>query len=84
MVSGIGFIGAGCIIFQKHAVRGLTTAAGLWVAAAIGMAAGAGMYAVATAATVMVVVCLELMNFLHHRVFKHNEEEFDADEKAND
>ena len=32
----------------------------------------------------MVVVCLELMNFLHHRVFKHNEEEFDADEKAND
>jgi len=82
VVSGIGFIGAGCIIFQKHAVRGLTTAAGLWVAAAIGMAAGAGMYAVATAATVMVVVCLELMNFLHHRVFKHHEEEYDADEET--
>ena len=37
VVSGIGFIGAGTIIFQKHIVRGLTTAAGLWVTAAIGM-----------------------------------------------
>lgn len=83
VVSGIGFIGAGCIIFQKHAVRGLTTAAGLWVAAAIGMAAGAGMYAVACAATMMVLVCLELMNFLHHHIFKHNRRnEFDADEEG--
>ena len=81
VVSGIGFIGAGCIIFQKHAVRGLTTAAGLWVAAAIGMTAGAGMYAVASAATLMVIVCLELMNFLHHHIFKHNQEEYDADEE---
>jgi len=82
VVSGIGFIGAGCIIFQKHAVRGLTTAAGLWVTAAIGMSAGAGMYAVATAATVMVVVCLELMNFLHHHVFPHNrQDDYDADEE---
>ena len=80
VVSGIGFIGAGCIIFQKHAVRGLTTAAGLWVAAAIGMAAGAGMFAVATAATVMVVVCLELMNFLHHRVFKQDDDGNETDD----
>jgi putative Mg2+ transporter-C (MgtC) family protein len=84
VVSGIGFIGAGVIIFQKNAVRGLTTAAGLWVAAAIGMAAGAGMYIVATAATVMVVVCLELENFLHHRVFKNNAQEYDADTEGND
>jgi len=84
VVSGIGFIGAGCIIFQKHAVRGLTTAAGLWVAAAIGMTAGAGMYIVAIAATVMVVVCLELMNFLHHRVFKHNQEIGDGEEELDE
>ena len=30
VVSGIGFIGAGTIIFQKNVVKGLTTAAGLW------------------------------------------------------
>ena len=78
VVSGIGFIGAGCIIFQKHAVRGLTTAAGLWVAAAIGMAAGAGMYAVAVAATLMVIVCLELMNFLHRHISPRHHEMEDA------
>ena len=38
VVSGIGFIGAGVIIFQKNVVRGVTTAAGLWVAAAVGLA----------------------------------------------
>ena len=81
VVSGIGFIGAGCIIFQKHAVRGLTTAAGLWVTSAIGMAAGAGMFAVAGASTLMVVVCLELMNLVHHRIFGHNHKGgYDADE----
>lgn len=34
IVSGIGFLGAGTIIFQKQFVRGLTTAAGLWATAA--------------------------------------------------
>lgn len=46
VVSGIGFLGAGTIIFQKNVVRGLTTAAGLWVTAAIGLACGTGLYAV--------------------------------------
>ena len=31
VVTGIGFIGAGTIIFQKNAIHGLTTAAGVWV-----------------------------------------------------
>ena len=64
VVSGIGFIGAGTIIFQKHVVRGLTTAAGLWVTAAIGMTSGAGLYALAIACTVMVLLCLEALNFI--------------------
>jgi len=64
VVSGIGFIGAGVIIFQKNAVRGVTTAAGLWVAAAIGLATGGGMYPVAIAATLLTVICLEAMYFL--------------------
>ena len=67
VVSGIGFIGAGTIIFQRQTVHGLTTAAGLWVTAAIGMAAGAGMYVLAAAATILVLLCLEAMNFILHR-----------------
>ena len=68
VVSGIGFIGAGVIIFQKNGVRGVTTAAGLWVAAAIGLACGAGMYWLAGAATLMTVICLETMHLVHRYI----------------
>ncbi len=64
VVSGIGFIGAGTIIFQRHAVHGLTTAAGLWVTAAIGMAAGAGLYVIAAFTTALVLIGLEVLNGL--------------------
>lgn len=67
VVSGIGFIGAGVIIFQKNVVRGVTTAAGLWVAAAIGLACGSGMYVIAIAATLFAIICLETMHFITRR-----------------
>ena len=67
VVSGIGFIGAGVIIFQKNVVRGITTAAGLWVSAAIGLACGAGMFPIAVAATLLTLLCLELLHFFHLR-----------------
>ena len=67
VVSGIGFIGAGVIIFQKNVVRGVTTAAGLWVAAAIGLACGAGMYAVAIAAMLMTISCRETMHIITNK-----------------
>lgn len=67
VVSGIGFLGAGTIIFQKNVVRGLTTAAGLWVTAAIGLACGSGMYAAASIATAIVIIGLEvLIAFVPH------------------
>ena len=68
VVSGIGFIGAGVIIFQKNMVRGVTTAAGLWVAAAIGLACGGGLYWLAGAATLMTVICLEMMHLVHRYI----------------
>ena len=64
VVSGIGFLGAGTIIFQKNVVRGLTTAAGLWVTAAIGLACGTGMYMAAMLTTAMVLMGLEVLNYL--------------------
>lgn len=67
VVSGIGFLGAGTIIFQKNVVRGLTTAAGLWVTAAIGLACGSGMFAAAAIATLLIIVGLEvLILFIPH------------------
>ena len=73
VVSCIGFIGAGTIIFHKseNVVRGLTTAAGLWVTAAIGLACGGGMYVLSIASTVLVLVGLEAFNFVLRKIDKH-------------
>ena len=68
VVSGIGFLGAGTIIFQKNVVRGLTTAAGLWVTAAIGLACGTGMYLPAVVTTLMVLIGLEILSAVIPRV----------------
>jgi len=59
IVTGIGFLGAGAIIKEGHAVRGLTTAACLWVVAGIGMAVGVGLYAAA-----IIVTAVALCNLL--------------------
>lgn len=59
VVSGIGFIGAGTIIFNHQIVRGLTTATSLWATAGIGLTAGAGMSWLALAATILTLVALE-------------------------
>lgn len=79
VVSGIGFIGAGTIIFQKNAVRGLTTAAGVWVTAAIGMACGGGMYVIATVSTALVLIGLEAFNYFLHRFDRHRDKEKEED-----
>ena len=68
VVSGIGFLGAGTIIFQKNVVRGLTTAAGLWVTAAIGLACGTGMYLAAVATTLLMLIGLEVLSALIPRM----------------
>jgi putative Mg2+ transporter-C (MgtC) family protein len=51
VVSGIGFLGAGVIIFRKNAIHGLTTAASVWAVAGIGLAVGGGMPITATIGT---------------------------------
>ncbi len=76
VVSGIGFLGAGVIIFRKNAVRGLTTAASVWAAAGLGLAAGGGMLVVATVATAFILLIqvglrpLEQRFFTHHRAHR--------------
>lgn len=72
VVSGIGFIGAGTIILQKQIVRGLTTAAGIWATSGIGLAIGAGMYAIGIAATLLVLLGLELLSYFFKSIGLRN------------
>jgi uncharacterized membrane protein YhiD involved in acid resistance len=63
VMTGIGFLGAGVIVQQKGAVRGLTTAAGLWCMAAVGLAAGFGMYALSILTTTLVLFSLWVLEY---------------------
>ena len=64
IVSGVGFLGAGMIVFKRHEVHGLTTAAGVWATAGVGMACGAGMWILAVGATAILIIaqCLFHLN----------------------
>src|SRR6476646_6836927 len=72
IVTGIGFPGAGIIIFRRGSVHGLTTAAAVWESAAIGMAAGSGLVLLAVTVTAMhfliVVGFLPLARWLSSRM----------------
>ncbi len=68
IVAGIGFLGAGIIVYKKNVVHGLTTAAGVWTTAGVGMACGGGMYIVAVLATISLVL---IHWFLHRKIFKN-------------
>jgi putative Mg2+ transporter-C (MgtC) family protein len=64
IVTGVGFLGAGSILFAEGKVKGLTTASSIWVAAALGMAVGLGQYILGVAAGLVVVIVLDLFTRL--------------------
>lgn len=70
VISGVGFLGAGTILFveRDQIVRGLTTAASLWAVASVGLAAGAGLYWGAVIATALIWVILAVLKPLERRL----------------
>lgn len=60
VVSGIGFLGAGAIIFRSSDgyIAGLTTAATIWAVAGIGVAVGAGLFIPAVITTAIILIVL--------------------------
>lgn len=69
VISGIGFLGAGTILFNGRSITGLTTAASLWVVAAIGLAAGAGFYFASVLACLLVLISLWILNKVERKYF---------------
>lgn len=67
---GIGFIGAGVIIYRHPQLEGVTTAAGLWCAAAIGVAVGAKLYFLGFLSTILAVIILFGFGEIERRFFK--------------
>lgn len=77
VIVGIGFLGAGSIIFSGSRLRGLTTAGGLWVTAGIGMACGLGYFSLAIISAVLVLIVFVLMSVLEKPIIKISDENFE-------
>ena len=61
IITGIGFIGAGLIIFRDKKLSGLTTAAGLWVAAGIGIVVGYGFFDIGIIVSLLTIMIFTIV-----------------------
>lgn len=68
IVTGIGFLGAGIIVYKKNIAHGLTTAAGVWATAGVGMACGGGLWLVAI---ISALVLVAIQWILHRKMFRN-------------
>lgn len=82
IITGIGFIGAGTILFRHSTLEGLTTAAGLWVTAAVGVAIGFHYYVIAVFATLLTLFVFRAVWFLENRLKNATHEERHGEEPA--
>jgi putative Mg2+ transporter-C (MgtC) family protein len=72
VVSGIGFLGAGVIIFRENTIRGLTTAASIWAVAGVGLAAGGGLYGAAAVGTAFMLLISAGLRPVERKIFQHH------------
>ncbi len=72
VITGIGFLGAGTILFTGKSITGLTTAASLWVVAALGLSVGAGFNFAAIATTILILMTLVFLNKIEQRYINGN------------
>jgi putative Mg2+ transporter-C (MgtC) family protein len=66
VVQGIGFLGAGLIIFRGDSLHGVTTAAGLWVAAGVGALVAFSMFKVAFFVALLALVIFWGLWYVEH------------------
>ncbi|NLM15921.1 MAG: MgtC/SapB family protein [Clostridiaceae bacterium] len=74
VIAGVGFLGAGTILREGVAVKGLTTAAGLWAVACLGIAIGAGYYIVGGVGAVCLLVTLVVLEWVQRRIMHRRNE----------
>lgn len=88
IITGVGFIGAGLIVFRQSLLRGLTTAAGMWVAAGVGVAVGFGLYTIAAYTTILTLLIFTAIWFVEAKLKlhfgRHNVEPITSHEHTDD
>ncbi|MDB4983944.1 MAG: putative rane protein [Patescibacteria group bacterium] len=71
IVVGVGFLGAGLIIFKDGHIENLTTAGGLWICAGIGMMCGFGMIREAIFTGVLTFFVMGVLSVVERRIRLH-------------
>lgn len=72
IITGVGFLGAGAIIYRNSGAKGLTTAATIWIVMAIGMACGSMNFILATGGTIFILLVLVFFRKLETRLNKRS------------
>ena len=70
IITGVGFLGAGAIIYRNSGIKGLTTAATIWIVMAIGLACGSMNFILATGATFFILLVLVFFRKIETRMNK--------------
>jgi putative Mg2+ transporter-C (MgtC) family protein len=68
IVTGVGFLGAGSILRDRFAVKGLTTAATVWAIAGVGMVVGAGYATAGVALSLTILLALAGLQLIEDRL----------------
>ena len=84
IVVGVGFLGAGLIVFKDSKLNGLTTAAGLWLSAAVGVAVGYGLFELAILASFLTLFIFVVLGFLKKKLQKIPSLHFPDEHEATD
>jgi putative Mg2+ transporter-C (MgtC) family protein len=74
IITGIGFICGGLIIFTDEKLVGLTSSAGMWVAASIGITVGFGLTTLAIFATILTLITFTILWKLEEGIRKLSNE----------
>jgi putative Mg2+ transporter-C (MgtC) family protein len=74
VVSGVGFLGAGVILFRGDRVVGVTTAADVWADAAVGVLCGLGLLWVAIGTAALSLVVVAGLRPLERRMLRYRRE----------
>ena len=68
VVSGVGFLGAGSIMFDSNKIRGVTTAAGIWTTACVGLVAGSGYYLISLTITAIILFAMIVLRPITRKI----------------
>jgi putative Mg2+ transporter-C (MgtC) family protein len=84
LMGGVGFLGAGAVIQNKKAVRGLTTAAAVWVTACVGAACGMGLLKLGAVLAAFALFTLIVLEIVENKYFPEPEDAKKDDAKGDE